>query len=607
MSTSVPVSTTGFHTKTRPGLGLIVLCLLALALFVWPVLMLVYGAFRTGQPGTPAHFSVAGFTAAVTSGVVWHAFANSLILSGSTVLLATLMAVYLAWTVTRTKTPLRRLVTPMAVLIFAIPPLFFTLSWAMLGQQPTGIVDRAIRAVFGVTPLNVQSWFGLIGVNVMGATAAEYLLLLGPFRALDPSLEEASMVCGAGRLRSFLRIELPALAPSVLGVVILGFVLGMGLLTNPLLLGEPAGIYVLPTEIYRMIDGVTPPDYAGASTLSMLLVAMVVLLVTLQSRVLGKRKFTTVTGKSVRREPLDIGPWKWLGTFAIALYGLLALVLPLGQFVLGSLEPYFGVYKHLSLNNYRAVFNTAGTGSAFETTIVVAVVAGFSAAALGVWIALTAQRSTSRLRRIPDLCVWLLWAVPGITLSLGIIWAYLSVPGLRSLYATQWIVLIALVVGTTPLASRAVAGPIGQIARELEEAARTSGASALRATIGILLRLILPSFVVAWFLTGIVASGNLDIPILLASPNNQTVPLLAYNKYDGGSLSQAAATFCLLIGGIATVMLLAICLRVVVRLRSRQDVSSLAGPGTGTGNGRVNRTAERSASVGIGFTAGAEA
>jgi hypothetical protein len=41
-------------------------------------------------------------------------------------------------------------------------------------------------------------------------------------------------------------------------VVILGFVLGMGLLTGPLLLGEPAGIYVLPTEIYRLIDGVTP-------------------------------------------------------------------------------------------------------------------------------------------------------------------------------------------------------------------------------------------------------------------------------------------------------------------------------------------------------------
>ena len=80
------------------------------------------------------------------------------------------------------------------------------------------------------------------------------------------------------------------LGPSILGVVILGFVLGMGLLTGPLLLGEPAGIYVLPTEIYRLIDGVTPADYAGASTLSLLLVLVVLVLVGIQSKVLGRRQ-----------------------------------------------------------------------------------------------------------------------------------------------------------------------------------------------------------------------------------------------------------------------------------------------------------------------------
>jgi iron(III) transport system permease protein len=559
----------GAGRRRRLTPGLIVLCLLSLGLFVWPVVMLAYGAFRTAPPGFGhAHWSTSGFTATVSSGTVWHAFTNSLILSGSTVLISTTLAVYLAWTVARTKTPLRQIVTPMAVLIFSIPPLFFALSWAMLGEQPVGLVDKALHAVFGTTPLNVQSWFGMIGVSVLGATAAEYLLLLGPFLALDPSHEEASLVCGAGRLRSFFLIELPALAPSVLGVMILGFVLGMGLLTVPLLLGEPAGIYVLPTQIYRDYQAVTPPNYAGASTLALLLVAVVLILVAVQSRLLGRRSFTTVTGKSSRRERIDIGGWKWLGTSVIVIYGLLALVLPLGQFALGSLESYFGVYSHLSLNNYSTVLHTAGTGQAFETTLMVAVVAGFTASALAVWVALASQRSTSRLRRLPDLSIWVLWAVPGITLSLGLIWAYLSVPGLRSLYATQWIVLLALIVGTTPIASRAITGPIGQISRDLEEAARTAGASGFRATVGILLRLILPSFVVSWFICGIVSSGNLDIPILLASPNNQTVPLLAYDQFNNGSLSQAAATFCLLIGIVAAALAVAAAVRFALRRRA---------------------------------------
>jgi iron(III) transport system permease protein len=555
--------------RGRSRLGVLALCLVCLVLFVWPVAMLAYGTLRTAPPGQGGRWSTSGLTSALTSWDVWHSFINSLILSAATVAVSTALAIYLAWLVTRTKTPLRRIVTPVAVLIFAVPPMFYTLSWAMLGQQPGGLIDKALHGMFGAAPVNVQSWYGLIIVSVLGATAAQYLLLLGPFQALNPALEEASLVCGASRLRSVFQIELPALGPAILGVMILGFVLGMGLLTTPLLLGEPAGIYVLPTEIYRLIEGETPADYAGASTLSLLLVLVVLALVAIQSKLLGQRKFVTVTGKSSRREAVDIGPWKWLGTLVIVVFTLFALVLPLGQFVLGSFESYFGVYSHFTTSNYSTVFQQPGTSQAFTTTIVVAVVAGFVATLLGVLITLAAQRSRSRLRRLPELCVWLLWAVPGITLSLGIIWAYLSVPGLKSLYGTQWIVLLALVVGTTPIASRAVGGSIAQVARELEEAARTSGASALRATAGILVRLIAPSFAVSWLLSGIVASGNLDIPILLASSNNQTVPLLAYDLYDNGSLSEAAATFCVFIGIIAAVLVAVAVARLVFGLRRR--------------------------------------
>ncbi len=564
----------------RPRLGVLLLCVVSLVLFVWPVAMLAYGTLRTAPPGLGGHWSTSGLTSALTSWDVWHSFINSLILSASTVVVSTSLAIYLAWLVTRTRTPLRQIVTPVAVLIFAVPPMFYTLSWAMLGQQPSGLIDKALQGMFGATPVNVQSWYGLIIVSVLGASAAQYLLLLGPFQALNPALEEASLVCGAGLLRSVLQIEIPALAPSILGVAILGFVLGMGMLTTPLLLGEPAGIYVLPTEIYRLIEGQTPADYAGASTLSLLLVLVVLVLVAVQSKLLGQRKFVTVTGKSSRRERIDIGAWKWLGTLVIAIFTLFALVLPLGQFVLGSFESYFGVYSHFTTGNYGTVFQTPGTSQAFTTTIMVAVVSGFVATLLGVLITLVTQRSTSRLRRLPDICVWLLWAVPGITLSLGIIWAYLSVPGLKSLYGTQWIVLLALIVGTTPIASRAVGGSIAQIGRELEEAARTSGASALRATAGILVRLIAPSFVISWLLSGIVASGNLDIPILLASANNQTVPLLAYNLYNNGSLSQAAATFCVFIGIVAAVLVIVVAARLVLglrlRLRQRMQQAALA-------------------------------
>ena len=177
--------------------------------------------------------------------------------------------------------------------------------------------------------------------------------------------------------------------------------------------------------------------------------------------------------------------------------------------------------------------------------------------------------------------------MPGITLSLGIIWAYLSVPpaSTRST-GRSGSCCSRSIVGTTPIASRAVGGSIAQVARELEEAARTSGASALRATAGILVRLIAPSFAVSWLLSGIVASGNLDIPILLASSNNQTVPLLAYDLYDNGSLSQAAATFCVFIGIIAAVLA---AVAVPARIRPPAPRGPAAGDAPGGADPRVIR------------------
>jgi iron(III) transport system permease protein len=127
-------------------------------------------------------------------------------------------------------------------------------------------------------------------------------------------------------LETFIRIELPVMAPALLGVVILGFVLGLSLLTVPLLLGEPAGIHVLPTEICSYIHGRTPPDYAGASTISLMLVLVMLALVGVQWRILGRRRFNTVTGKAARRELVDIGRWKWLGTALIVVYGTFGLL-----------------------------------------------------------------------------------------------------------------------------------------------------------------------------------------------------------------------------------------------------------------------------------------
>lgn len=162
---------------------------------------------------------------------------------------------------------------------------------------------------------------------------------------------------------------------------------------------------------------------------------------------------------------------------------------------------------------------------------------------------------------MPELIVWAVVAVPGIVLALAITWAYLSVPGLRNLYGSIWIVLIALVIVVTPIAQRATSGPVGQLGVELEEAARVSGASGARMMGTIVIPLIGPTFIASWFITGIMAAGSLDIPILLSTSRTETVSLLVYNYYTQlGNGSLAAALLLVLlgllaVGGVALVIL----------------------------------------------------
>lgn len=546
---------TGPFTTAR---GLLPLIAVAALLFALPIVMLVVGAFRNAPPGAPAQWSVDAFTRTYTDGDSYHTLGNSVMLAAAGTVIGAVVALLLAFLVTRTTTPLRGIVTPAMVLVVALPPLFYAISWGMLGNPTIGLLNTTWRSLTGSTGtlFDANSWAGLITVVAVKGAAFSYLLLLGPFRALDRSLEEAAQVAGAGRLRTILGVDLAVLAPAITGVVILNFVIGLEAFDVPLFLGTPAGIEVFATQIYGLITDRSPADYGGASALSLLLVVVVLGLVFAQWKILGRRRYTTVTGKSYRTEAWNIGAWSGAGTAFIAIYLLVGIVLPLVQLVLGSLQPYFGGGGGYSTINYAQLLADPATVVALRSTLTVALVGGLVAMALALGIVYAITHNETRLRRVLDLLTWLPYAVPGVVLSLGLAWTYVSIPGLRQLYGSLAVVGLGLVVAVTPIATRAVQPALIQINRELEEASRVSGAGSMRMVFGVVLPLIMPSFLAGWFVVAIVISGNLAIPILLSSSQSPTVPLMVYQLYSQGQTSAAAALFVVVLGGLVAGLLL---------------------------------------------------
>lgn len=528
----------------------VVVCTL---LFVLPVVTIVLGAFRSGPPGQPAEWTFDAIARTWSDGRTYGTLRDSVLLSTSVAAFSTLLGAYLAFLVARTDTPLRRAVVPLAALVLAMPPLFFAISWSLVGNGTVGLLNKLIQALTDTAwaPVNIESWPGLIMVATLKTTGLAVLLLLGPFRAMDRSQEEAAMVSGARRLRVFLGVDLPALAPAVLGVLVLAIIVGLEYFDLPLIIGTPAGISVFSTVIYASLNSFVPPRYPEASALAVLLVGLLLLLLWVQSRSLGGRDFATVRGKSGRADTWRLGAWRFVGTAVIAVYGALALVLPLIQLVLVSLAPFFGVYDRPSGRNYATVLADPDVLEALVTTAGLAFGGGLLAVLVALLVAYAARRSHRLVSTYLRLATWLPWSLPGTALALGLLWTLLAVPFASRLYGTVALLVIGLVLAATPIAMRTVEPVIGQIGRDLEEAAWNSGARPARAFRDVVLRLVLPSLFTGWLLSSILVAGNLAIPLMLGNLDTLTVPTLVYELYGSGRVPEAAAVLCLMLGGFA--------------------------------------------------------
>src|SRR4029079_1048097 len=124
-----------------------------------------------------------------------------------------------------------------------------------------------------------------------------FLLMVGAFKSMDPALEESSRTSGATAFTTFRRVTLGLMLPVTTSAFILSFIRGVESFESALIFGTPAGIEVITTEIYHLINHTNRPDYPQATALALGIMILMFGLVAWQWRLLGGRNFFTVTGK----------------------------------------------------------------------------------------------------------------------------------------------------------------------------------------------------------------------------------------------------------------------------------------------------------------------
>jgi iron(III) transport system permease protein len=525
-------------------------------LVLYPTYMLLYGSIWSARPGFPGHFTVEHYLSTATSLDTYKVLLNSLIIVGGKTILAGIIAVGLAWLVTRTDVPCRTLVEIVAPLPFFVPGLLSAIGWAMLANPRNGTLNQLAAGVFGLEqgPFNIYSYGGLIFVMALHSAAFVYLMVVAAFRNLDAGLEESAQLSGAGRWTVFRVITLPLVLPALSGAILLTFISGLEAFETPVVLGTPARIFVFTNEIHYAMTVSVPANIGRAMTLGVWLVIITLLLVLLQWRLLGRRSYTSVTGKGYRPQVTELGVWRWPAFGLFVLYALVAVVLPIGQIFATSFFKVFGLldWNLFTLDNYRQVLTDPLLGRALRNTLFLAVAGGILVVFLSGLVAYVVVRTRFVGRRVLEILSWLPWTLPGIVLSLAMLWAYIRVPGL---YGTIFILLVAYVTHGLPIGTRALSGTLAQLSMDLEESARVSGASWWATFTRILLALLRPGLVAAWLLLAAMFIRTLSIPIMLMAPGNEVLSVITLNYWDQGQGQKVAVIAMLMLALLVLLML----------------------------------------------------
>jgi iron(III) transport system permease protein len=479
----------------------------------------------------------------------YRALVNSLIVGTGSAVFATLLGTLLAWIVARTDTPCRGLLEIAALVPFICPPFIGGLAWTLLGSPNTGLLNQWARSLLGVERLvNIYSLGGM--VLVIGLYTAPFVLLIvgGALRSMDASMEEASMLSGAGQAATTVLVTLPMVAPAILSGAFLAFVLALEQFGVPAVLGLPARIPVLTTKIWTTISE-SPPQYGQGSALCVFLLLLTVAGVLLQRRLLRRRRFTTVSGKGARPRLVRLGGLRWLALGLGLVYLMAAMVLPMGVLILASFRSVWTqqlAWSQLTLHNYgyilteyplsrQALTNSLllGAGGATLAILLAAVVSFLSLRAR-----LPGHRALEQLAMLP-------LAFPGTVLAYGMLRAWIQPP--LVLYGTMWILLAAYVGRYLPYGVQSTSSTLAQIHPELEESSLMSGASWPATFRWITLPLLRSGIMAGWILLFVSFLRELSASVLLYTPKQVVLSVALFDLWASGDIGYLAALSVLMI------------------------------------------------------------
>jgi len=507
----------------------------------YPIFYLIQASLSVGDPQArpPEAYGLANFVDLTRYAQI---FWNTILVSVVATVFAILLGFVLGWILSRANVPGREALEPLMALPYYVTPLMGALAWSLIGSPSGGFLNQVWRALGGEGHLiDITTPYGIAWVMALFEGSVAFVMIGAVLKSMDPALEEASQMLGAGRLRTMLKITLPLVLPGVLGAAIFVLAEMLGSFSAALVLGLPNRFYVVTTAMYQLVSQY-PPRFPQAAAMGVSLFAVMFAMVWIYRRIVSRGSYVTITGKAFRPRAMDVGRLRWALLAVCLVYLFIAVLLPVLTLLYASLQRLATAFPRLdnfTLANYTTALSLDAVRSALANSLIL----GVATAGLGVLLMgfLSWLIYRSRLPGAGAIEYVLMFpqAVPRLVFAFGMLWAWLVFP--LPIYGTLWLLLIAYLTVFLPLGIRTISGVMLQIDRTLEESAQMCGASWGYRLRTVTMPLLRPGLIAAALLLFIASVRELGASILLMGPKAKVITPAIVESWFSTSTEQTAA------------------------------------------------------------------
>ncbi len=530
-------------SQSRPALTYSLIAIVGM-LTVAPVLMLAFGSLSEGLNAF-GQFTTAKYVAAYTDPALLGVIVNTIVFVIGSTVIATGLALFLAYLNTRTDIPFKFLFGMLAIVPMMIPHLLFSVSWGLLLNPSNGLINVVLQDVFALSdaPFNIYSLHGMILVEGLLNMPIAYLIIAPAMASFDVSLEESSRVFGAGAWRTLMRVTLPVLRPAILAAFVLGVVRSLASYAVPRVLGTPGRVEVLATYLYEMIATGYSPDYGTAAALGMsALATSIVLIWAYRALTAESGKFVTITSRGWRPTVIGLKRMRMPLFIVVALLSFIVIVLPVAvllytSFVPYSMAPGAKAFSLMSWKHWAEVIEDPTSLLALRNSVFLAVVGATLGVLLSLFVAYVIVKLRTRAAGVLESLTYLSFSFPGIVIGVGFMWFFVQTP----LYATLTALLIGYIATYLPYGVRPLASAFVQVHSHLEESSLVCGASAMTTMRRIIVPLLIPGVVSAWILMAAMFLRELTVSVVLSRPGSEVLAVQILSFADDGLWGKLSA------------------------------------------------------------------